>query len=172
MKAVLKTTAVFFAAMSIACVSYAQSSKKSRKESPKKVDVQNLEKDSLILYTWNIGYAGLDKKSDFFYDGGKMVRPPEDRVQASMKGILGEINSWNDADVIFLQEVDVHSKRSYYIPEKQTLIEAQKDFPVSVFGLNYKVKYVPKPYLEPMGAVESGILMFSKYWLKIGEVLP
>ena len=124
---------------------------------------QELDKDSLIFYTWNIGYAGLDKKSDFFYDGGKMVRSPKERVRASMNGILSEINSWKDADFIYLQEVDVHSKRSYYTPEMQEIIDAQKDFPVSVFGLNYQVKFVPKPYFEPMGEVKSGILMFSKY---------
>lgn len=122
-----------------------------------------LNKDTLVFYTWNIGYAGLDKKSDFFYDGGKMVRPPKDRVRASMNGILSEINSWKDADFIYLQEVDVHSKRSYHIPEMQEIIDGQKDFPISVFGLNYQVKFVPKPFLEPMGEVKSGILMFSKY---------
>ena len=30
----------------------------------------------LTIYSWNIGYAGLGKDSDFFMDGGTMVNPP------------------------------------------------------------------------------------------------
>ncbi|MFO3667173.1 hypothetical protein [Anaerococcus kampingiae] len=37
---------------------------------------QKLEQDhDYKLLTWNIGYAGLDKDTDFFMDGGKMVFP-------------------------------------------------------------------------------------------------
>ncbi|MBE0649927.1 MAG: hypothetical protein IH595_03700, partial [Bacteroidales bacterium] len=32
--------------------------------------------DSIIsILSWNIGYAGMGAETDFFYDGGKMVRP-------------------------------------------------------------------------------------------------
>ena len=31
--------------------------------------------DTVTVYTWNIGYGGLGKDSDFFMDGGEMVDP-------------------------------------------------------------------------------------------------
>lgn len=127
---------------------------------------QLLQKDTLTIYTWNIGYAGLDKKSDFFYDGGKMVRPPEERVKRSLEGIQQEIKSWSDADVVFLQEVDVKAKRSWQIPIADEIIREQKKFPVSVFGKNYDVRFVPKPFTEPLGQVTSGILTLSGWKVK------
>ena len=36
------------------------------------------------LLIWNIGYAGLDKQMDFFYDGGKKVRTTKDQLDANM----------------------------------------------------------------------------------------
>ena len=119
--------------------------------------------DTLSIYTWNLGYAGLDKKSDFFYDGGRMVRPPRKRVKGNWAGIQNEISNWSDADVIFLQEVDVSSKRSWYIPMLKDLIQGQLRFPVSIFGKNYDVRFVPKPFLEPMGRVVSGILTLTHF---------
>ena len=35
--------------------------------------------EEFTLCTWNIGYGGLGKESDFFMDGGKMVNPPAAR---------------------------------------------------------------------------------------------
>lgn len=124
---------------------------------------KSLTNDTITIYTWNIGYAGLDKKSDFFYDGGKMVRPSQSKVKENFEGIVKEITSWTDADMVLLQEVDLKSKRSYNLPEKNELITRLKDFSSSVFALNYKVRYVPKPFLEPMGHVQSGILTLSKF---------
>ncbi|MCO5232369.1 MAG: hypothetical protein LC105_09870 [Chitinophagales bacterium] len=123
----------------------------------------SLEKDTLSIYTWNIGYAGLDKKSDFFYDGGKMMRPSKNQVEKNFQGIVKEISSWKDADIIFVQEVDVKSKRSYDLPEMEDLTTQIKHLPSSVFALNYKVKFVPRPIFEPMGHVSSGVLTMSKY---------
>lgn len=41
----------------------------------------------------------------------------KDLVKHNMKGIAGILND-ADADVCFLQEVDIDSKRSYHINEK------------------------------------------------------
>lgn len=124
------------------------------------VDLSNV----FTLYTWNIGYGGLDKASDFFYDGGKMMRPSRKRVVENVKGILSEIKSWRDADIILLQEVDEFSKRSWFIPLKENIqLELKKDFPHSVFAKNYDVRFVPLPIFKPMGKVRSGLLTLSRY---------
>ena len=109
---------------------------------------------SLTVCTWNIGYGGLGKESDFFMDGGKMVDPPsQDTVRKNLEGIRETVAN-TPADIWLFQEVDVDSARSGY----------QNQFPIllnSVQGLgslayNYDCPFVPFP-LPPIGKVESGI---------------
>jgi len=42
---------------------------------------------SISLLTWNIGYAGLDKNMDFFFDGGTKVITPEENCRLNIAGI-------------------------------------------------------------------------------------
>ena len=121
-----------------------------------------LKEDTVCIYTWNIAYAGLDKSSDFFYDGGKMMRPTQEQSERNFNGIRKEISTWKDADVIFLQELDVDAKRSWRTNQVESIVEQEFD-KTSVFAKNYDVKFVPKPFFNPMGRVISGILTLSKW---------
>lgn len=118
---------------------------------------------SFSALIWNIGYCGLGEKSDFFYDGGKMMRPTEEDLQVYFDGVLNQLKS-DTVDFQMLQEVDSHSKRSYYL-DQVSFIRAQSNIsnPFGQFALNYKVNYIPMPWLEPMGKVNSGLLTLSKY---------
>ncbi|MEZ5054797.1 MAG: hypothetical protein R2807_08590 [Chitinophagales bacterium] len=128
-----------------------------------KEKLSNLEKDTLVFYNWNIGYAGLGKESDFFYDGGKMVRSSKEVTAKNLSGILTTLQSWkNDADFIHIQEIDRGSKRSYYHDQFQEAFVTLGNFK-AVFGKNYDVNYVPIPILHPMGKVLGGIATFYKY---------
>lgn len=124
-----------------------------------------LDSSDFSFMTWNIGYAGLGEKSDFFYDGGKMMRPEEIEVKKNMDGILNTLSNQKN-DFILLQEVDSFSKRSYFTPELELLTIKLKALYHSYFSLNYKVNYIPMPWLEPMGKVNSGLLTLSKYETK------
>lgn len=127
-------------------------------------DISSEISKNLTVYTWNIGYAGLDQDADFFYDGGEMMRPTKKRVLENVKGIMSEIKSWKDADIVLLQEVDESSKRSWFIPLKENLqLELKNQFPHSVFAKNYDVRYVPIPIFQPLGKVRSGLLTMSKF---------
>ena len=65
------------------------------------------------VLTFNIGYAGLGKDQDFFMDGGGMVRPDSKAdVEKNLSGI-GSTLAGHPADVVFIQEADVGSHRSY-----------------------------------------------------------
>ena len=65
----------------------------------------------LTLLTWNLGYAGLDRYTDFFMDGGRMSHPRSKRaVQENFEAIKGFLLS-HDADIYFLQEVDRNSAK-------------------------------------------------------------
>jgi hypothetical protein len=44
----------------------------------------------LTLLTWNLGYAGLDRYTDFFMDGGRMSHPRSKKsVQENLEAIQG-----------------------------------------------------------------------------------
>jgi endonuclease/exonuclease/phosphatase family metal-dependent hydrolase len=128
--------------------------------------------DTLTLYTWNIGYAGLGKESDFFYDGGRMVRPDLKTVEKNYHGIIQEILTWREeADFILLQEVDLKARRSHDMLQAESIALAHVDrgFPTAIFGKNYDVKFVPMPLTQPMAWVTSGVMSLSKYVPKQAE---
>ena len=114
------------------------------------------------LLIWNIGYAGLDASMDFFYDGGKQMRPDEEGVLTNLKGITETLTPFRDRDFVLLQEVDRDSKRSYHHNQEE-IIEGQMDPSGAWFGLNYNVACVPIPLKEPMGKVTSGLLTLSNH---------
>ena len=64
--------------------------------------------EEFSVISWNIGYAGLGKGSDFFMDGGTNVSSADqDTVAASLLGIYKTLYSSSDPATIFmLQEVD------------------------------------------------------------------
>jgi len=120
-----------------------------------------LKGDTIEISTWNIGYAGLGAAEDFFMDDGKKSRP-DDKVIAEnyLKGILNTIKFIN-TEVTMLQEVDIYSKRSYYMNELEAIASIKENENYS-FAKNYDVKFVPVPF-PPLGRVKSGIATFSQY---------
>ncbi len=111
---------------------------------------------------WNIGYCGLNKEADFFYDGGKNVRPYEEKVKENIRGVKSFLQKNSDNDFILLQEVDSNSKRSYYFNEFDTIFNIFTDR-TCVYGKNYYVFFVPTPLIDPIGKVNSGLMTISKY---------
>lgn len=117
---------------------------------------------SLSIVIWNIGYAGLGEESDFFYDGGTIVRMEKETVRKNFNGIYDFVTSNDSVDIFMLQEVDYDSKRSYGTNEYDGLAESMTDYSSSSC-LNYNVGFVPVPYLNPMGGVEAGLVNLSKF---------
>ncbi len=118
--------------------------------------------DTLSFFNWNIGYAGLGKNMSFFYDGGSKVRDTRKQTLANFEGIKTTITQHLPADFILLQEVDLHSKRSYRINQFEALTSILAGFN-GYFAYNYKVGFVPVPPTEPMGKVKGGLATFSRY---------
>ena len=113
-----------------------------------------LAQNSFTIYTWNIGYAGLGKESDFFMDGGKMVDPPsQEIVEENLAGIQSFIQS-NPADAWLFQEVDVNSNRTNQLDQFSALEKSTAS--CAAFAYNFKCPFVPIP-LPPMGRIESGL---------------
>ena len=62
---------------------------------------------------------------------------------------------------MLLQEVDLSSRRSYYLNEKDTLVSHFACH--AALAPNYVVGFVPVPPSSPMGKVNSGVLSMSRY---------
>ena len=119
--------------------------------------------DSIItLLNWNIGYCGLGEESDFFYDGGSTVRMDESTVQKNLNGVMNTLKYYDEVDVILLQEVDTFSKRSWKLNEYKDIAQILPEHN-GTFCLNYKVNFVPIPFLDPMGKVTGGLATYNRY---------
>lgn len=123
---------------------------------------QIIQTDTFTLLTWNIGYAGLGEKQDFFFDGGKDMRPTKENFDIYLNGIAETVKSADSIDFILLQEVDIKSKRSYFTNEVEKIAASMTHHSYSA-AINYNSKFVPRPILTPYGRVLGGLLTFSKY---------
>lgn len=119
----------------------------------------NLE---ISLLTWNIGYCGLDRDMDFFYDGGKKVFTSREKCLANLNAVKNFFEKNDSVSFILIQEIDKNSKRSYHLNEYDTLSRNMPGYH-PFFAKNYDVFFVPVPPSSPMGKVESGLAIFSKY---------
>lgn len=117
---------------------------------------------TLTFLTWNIGFCGLGAEMDFFYDGGEMVWPTSEQVKNYTAGVLDFLQSVDSIGFILLQEVDKNSARTREQDEIMLIAEKMKGYTAS-FGTNYKVKFVPLPFTNPLGKVEMGQMNLSKY---------
>jgi len=119
--------------------------------------------DTLSLISWNVGYGAQGDEMDFFYDGGETVHMPKPYVEKCLKGIASEIAKYKaETDFFLLQEVDLDASRSHHINEVAFLSEGFSGFANS-FAANYKVKFIPIPFLEPLGGVHGGLNSWLRY---------
>ncbi len=121
-------------------------------------DVLTEDREMHIL-SWNIGYAGLGKESDFFMDGGEHVNAADeaavDRYLSGIRETLGE----REYDAVMLQEVDTDSTRTFRINEAERLAAGD-----AYHALNYSCPFVPNPntlIIHPLGRINSGLLTLS-----------
>ncbi len=120
------------------------------------------QKNSFSFLIWNIGYCGLGKDISFFYDGGSTVITPAPLVSTYKDGMKSYLKQQNSVDFILLQEVDLYSKRSHFAEEQKEIASVLPGYAYDI-GVNYQVKYIPYPFYEPLGKVNSGLASFSPY---------
>lgn len=123
----------------------------------------------IAIFSWNIGYAGMGQKMDFFYDGGKRTRQSKSMTLECLAEIKKLVGQYDTVPIMFLQEVDVYSRRSWNLDE---LTEISKVLPGhdKIFSKNYDCKFVPVPVCDPMGGVKSGLVTFSHPKPNSGEI--
>ena len=164
----LLSVAIIVVLLYVSCILVINSARNYKPET-KNLDLTGMAKMSDIsahntfsILTWNIGYAALGCKSDFFYDGGKMVRPAREDYELYSKGILACIQACDSLDFIFIQEIDTASMRSYGI-NQYAEISGCTPAHCNIFVKNYDVAFVPVPVFRPMANVISGLAVFSQF---------
>lgn len=121
-----------------------------------------VEDTVLSFLIWNIGYAGLGAEADYFYDGGKTVTSPRNLVEKNREGIKAYLSDNSHTDFVLLQEVDRCSKRSYRT-DQAAAIHTLYPTHTSAFATNFKVRFLPFPFTNPIGTVWSGLQSLSRY---------
>lgn len=126
--------------------------------------------------TYNIGFGAYGPDYSFFMDTGEMEDGTltagkygkgmsKESVETNTKGAAGELERLN-ADFMLLQEVDADADRSYHIDQREELKKRFSDHG-NVFAYNFHSAYLFYPFSDPHGAVDAGLLNFSRY--QIGE---
>lgn len=123
---------------------------------------EELSSDTITCVIWNIGYCGLSEDMSFFYDGGEQTRTTKEKTEGNLAFIKDQLVKENEPHFFLLQEVDIASKRSYFINEFDAISKAL-DNHYSYFATNYQVDYVPVPVTEPLGKVHGGLATFARY---------
>ena len=119
--------------------------------------VVSQDEDSIFsLITYNIGYlSGMTNNLP--------VPKPKELFDENLLSVYSEFEKFN-ADIICLQEIDYHSKRSFYVNQQE---ELQKLGYNNVFqAVNWDKKYLPFPYYPfsvHYGEMYSGQSILSKY---------
>ena len=124
-------------------------------------DRQNVRSgQAYSLLTFNIGWCGMDATQDTWLEGGlRAGADSQEAVENNLRAISDEIQK-RAPDFVFLQEVDVNSRRSFSVNQQEALQNLLSDHTAS-FALDYKAPFVPLPLLTPTGRVESGLLSLS-----------
>ena len=115
---------------------------------------------TFTIWSWNTGYGGLGRDSDFFMDGGKMVDPPSQEIVTTNLDSIRNYLLAQEADAWLLQEVDIDSARTGGTDQFSLYADALAGS--SAFAYNYKCPFVPIP-MPPMGRVESGITTLTPH---------
>ena len=123
--------------------------------------------ENLKILSWNIGYGGLDKTSDFFMDGGKGVNPEsKEKIEENLKAINEFIINEN-ADINLLQEIDKKSSRTKKIDEYEYFNKNSLKLN-SAYAPNYLCKFVPYPF-PPIGQIDAGLATYTKFPINNAE---
>lgn len=122
--------------------------------------------DTLEMVTWNIKFGG--GRIDFFFDCyGDRVLMTKEEVIANLDALIVKINQMNP-DVLFLQEIDIDSKRSAYVDQLQYILD-HTALNYAVYGSQWQSDFVPS---DGIGRMNSGNAIVSKYPLSNAERIP
>lgn len=134
--------------------------------------------EAYTAMTYNIGFGAYGPDYSFFMDTGVMADGTKvagkygkaisrqavlDHTQGA-QDVLAQL----DTDFALLQEVDVDADRSYHVDQRAQLTAARSGYS-AVFANNFHSAYLFYPFNDPHGAVDAGLLTFSRYPVAAAE---
>ena len=125
--------------------------------------------ETIKVLTWNTGYGALDERQDCCWDGGKGVYGESKAVvEENIEALKTKISQENP-DIFFVQELDLDSKRSFYVNELSSFRTTFDEAYNNTFACNFKAGLVPLPLNQMTGKVNAGIATFSKFSISDSE---
>ena len=119
--------------------------------------------ETLSFMTWNIRF-GVGR-TDWFGDCcGSRVIIPENEVKDNLQKIANFINE-TKPDILFLQEVDIESKRTGYIDQVKWLLN-NTYFNYGIYASMWEAQYVPS---DGLGRMNTGNAILSRWKIKNPE---
>lgn len=119
--------------------------------------------DTITVMTWNIRFGAA--RLPWFGDScGDRVMLTEDEVLDGLEMLAVRIDSI-DPDIIFLQEVDVESKRTQYIDQAQWLLN-HTDLNYGVYASMWQAQFIPS---DGLGRMDNGNAILSKWPISDAE---
>jgi endonuclease/exonuclease/phosphatase family metal-dependent hydrolase len=120
---------------------------------------------TLRVLNYNVKFGG--GRIDFFFDcHGDRVLMDRAEVETNLTRVAKVINRLQP-DVLFIQEIDVASKRSAYVDQLQWLLD-HTDLNYAAYASQWRADYVPS---DGLGAVDSGNAILSRWPLRDAERL-
>lgn len=123
----------------------------------KKIETPPKNVDDIKIMTWNIRF-GIGRIMWFGDSCGDRVIMRGSEVLPNLDNIAKFINE-TQPDIIFLQEIDVNSKKSAYIDQVQWLLD-NTYFNYGAFAFSWKSPYIPS---DGLGRIYSGIAVLSRW---------
>lgn len=140
----------------------------SRIEDNLELEIVNAQSDTVkteqqyTVASYNIGFGAYTQDFGFFMDGGTEGRAwSKESVKNTVNGAIGVLSDLN-ADIIFVQEVDLKSTRSYRVNEYELFVNAFQNYS-SAYAINYDSPYLLYPFSSPLGASKSGLMTLTKF---------
>ncbi len=111
----------------------------------------------LKVMDWNIKFGG--GRIDFFFDcfGDRSVMSTAE-VESNLDGLISKINQ-ADPDILFMQEVDIASKRSADIDMIRYILD-RTSLNYAVYASQWRTEYIPS---NGLGAMDSGNVLMSRF---------
>jgi endonuclease/exonuclease/phosphatase family metal-dependent hydrolase len=111
----------------------------------------------LKVMNYNVKFGGA--RIDFFFDcHGKRVHMTRGEVLENLERLASIINEVNP-DILFVQEVDVDSKRSAYVDQVQYLLD-RTQLNYAAYASQWRADFVPS---DGVGPVDSGNAILSRW---------
>jgi hypothetical protein len=120
-------------------------------------------KDTILIMTWNIRF-GIARALWYIDCCGDRSIFYESEVKNGLMNIAKKINELKP-DILFLQEIDLVSKRSGYIDQIQYVID-NTYFRYAAYASRMKDQFVPS---DNLGKINTGNAVFSRWKFKKAE---